>query len=62
MRLRGTPRGADCERPLGACPIRPQLLLRASRTDSCADITALMSDPLDPCMSMALCMGRQREY
>ncbi len=35
MRLRGTPRGADCERPFGACPIRPQPLLRASSTASC---------------------------
>ena len=35
MRLRGTPRGADCERPLGACPILPQPLLRASSTASC---------------------------
>ena len=35
MRLRGTPRGADCERPLGACAARPQLLLRASSTASC---------------------------
>ncbi len=34
-RLRGTLRGADCERPFGACPILPQPLLRASSTASC---------------------------
>ena len=35
MRLRGAPRGADFERPAGACPILPQPLLRASSTASC---------------------------